>query len=43
MLLLSAARMFAGEAGGWGASLPLVAGLWLLLAALKSLKPPRAF
>ena len=38
MLLLSAVRLFAGEAGGWGGGLVLLVSLGLLLAALKSLR-----
>jgi hypothetical protein len=42
LLFVSAARLFAGEAGGWGAGVLFVVGLFLLLAALKSLRALRA-
>ena len=38
LLLLSSAYLFMGEAAGWGAGLLLLAGLGLLLTAVRSLK-----
>lgn len=40
LLLVCSVHLFAGEAGGWGAGLLLVAGLGLMLAALKSVGWP---
>lgn len=38
LMLVCSVHLFAGEAGGWGAGLLLVAGVGLLLAALKSVR-----
>ncbi|HEY0172500.1 MAG TPA: hypothetical protein VGB98_15870 [Pyrinomonadaceae bacterium] len=40
LLLACSAHLFAGEAGGWGAGLLLVAGVGLLAASLKSVGWP---
>ncbi|MET0626052.1 MAG: hypothetical protein ABW250_24170 [Pyrinomonadaceae bacterium] len=36
LLLVCSVHLFTGEAGGWGAGVLFVAGLGLMLAALKS-------
>jgi hypothetical protein len=41
LLTLCALYMYAGEGVGWGAGLPLVAGVGLLPAALKSYRAAR--
>lgn len=38
LLLICSVQLFVGESGGWGAGLLLVAGVGLLLAALKSVR-----
>ncbi len=38
LLLVCSVHLFAGEAGGWGAGMLLVAGLGLMSAALKSVR-----
>lgn len=40
LLLICSVRLFAGEASGWAAGMLLVAGLGLLLAAVKSIRAP---
>jgi hypothetical protein len=42
MLMLSSVRLYAGEAGFWGAGLLLLIGLWLLWVAVRTLRSARA-
>jgi hypothetical protein len=39
LLLVCSVQLYAGGAGGWGVGVLLVAGVGLLLAALKSARP----
>lgn len=40
LLMVCSVHLFAGEAGGWGAGVLLVAAVGLMLAALKSVRWP---